>query len=417
MEVHSPELTSGSFRFLFYSHDGAGLGHIRRNLAVAGALKRRCPRSSILLATGSYEVDRLGLLSNIEALKLPGLQKLSNGHYEARRLGVSATDLFAIRSALLKTAVQAFQPAVMLVDKHPVGVSGELRPALNAFRSLGGRAVLGLRDILDDPATVLEEWRTYRLREQIERLYDEVFIYGDDRIFNPAAAYDFGPTLTNRVRFCGYVLSANQPPPPTLEQLPLLAGRSDGRPVVLATPGGGEDGFDLLKVFIEAAKRAPWKGLVVTGPMVPGRQLELLREMAVKAGVGFRTFVSGLADCFSRMDAVVCMGGYNTVVETVSRGTPVVCVPRTQPRIEQLIRARAFAQLGLLAMIEPGRLSVRRLKDAIATALNQSRRRNIERAASLIDFNGADEAAVCLLRLARMARPVERVSPADPVLS
>ena len=32
-----------SLRFLFYSHDGMGLGHTRRNLAIAAALGRRPP--------------------------------------------------------------------------------------------------------------------------------------------------------------------------------------------------------------------------------------------------------------------------------------------------------------------------------------------------------------------------------------
>jgi hypothetical protein len=39
-------------RFLFYSHDGYGLGHTCRNLAIARALTELAPRASVLLATG-----------------------------------------------------------------------------------------------------------------------------------------------------------------------------------------------------------------------------------------------------------------------------------------------------------------------------------------------------------------------------
>jgi hypothetical protein len=33
----------GAPRFLLYSHDALGLGHVRRNLVIAGALVERCP--------------------------------------------------------------------------------------------------------------------------------------------------------------------------------------------------------------------------------------------------------------------------------------------------------------------------------------------------------------------------------------
>ena len=41
------------------------------------------------------------------------------------------------------------------MDKHPFGISGEFRAALSAVRKFGGRTALGLRDILDERATVL----------------------------------------------------------------------------------------------------------------------------------------------------------------------------------------------------------------------------------------------------------------------
>ena len=73
----------------------------------------------------------------------------------------------------------------------------------------------------------------------------------------------------------------------------------------------------------------------------------MIRRRAAAAGVAVRTFVPELAGWFGAVDALVCMGGYNTLLEALVRGTPTVCVPRTTPRSEQLIRARALADLGL----------------------------------------------------------------------
>ena len=85
-------------RFLFYSHDGLGLGHTRRHLAVASALAEQAPEAAILLATGAEEVARFGLPRQVEILKLPGLRKDANEMYSARRLRVSVQDIRALRS-------------------------------------------------------------------------------------------------------------------------------------------------------------------------------------------------------------------------------------------------------------------------------------------------------------------------------
>jgi len=62
-------------RFFFYSHDGMGLGHVRRHIAIAAALHEAAPEIQILLATSVDEVASLGLPPNVDTLKLPGLRK------------------------------------------------------------------------------------------------------------------------------------------------------------------------------------------------------------------------------------------------------------------------------------------------------------------------------------------------------
>ena len=163
-------------RFFFYSHDGLGLGHTRRNLAIASVLSEYAPKASIMLATGVDEVDHLGVSPRIEILKLPRIQKVANGVYVSQHLRIPSNKIFALRGSILKEAVKSFRPTVMLVDKHPLGVSGELRSALKALRAAEGRAVLGLRDILDDRITVLREWASYHLQDRIAEYYDRVLI-------------------------------------------------------------------------------------------------------------------------------------------------------------------------------------------------------------------------------------------------
>ena len=178
-------------RVLFYSHDGLGLGHTRRNLSLASALLKTCPDAGVLVATGTDDVWLLNPNAGVEILKLPGLRKVANGQYSARHLSLPDDDIFRLRRDLLTTACESFDPDVVVVDKHPLGAGGELRPALDLCRSRGAGTVLGLRDILDDPRAVAEEWAAYDLPAQITQYYDRVLVYGQREIFDPVSEYSF----------------------------------------------------------------------------------------------------------------------------------------------------------------------------------------------------------------------------------
>lgn len=389
-------------RFLLYSHDAFGLGHTRRHVAIATALSQVAPSASVLLASGVDDVYRLGLPPGAEALKLPGLRKVGNGDYQSRRLRIPTPEIRALRAALLEAAVREFRPDVVLVDKHPLGASGEFARALQLVRESGGRAALGLRDILDDRQTVLAEWAAGNLRHSIETLYDLILVYGDREVFDPVATYDFSGASARRTRFCGYVLNQAGPDPADLTP-PALPREDRPRPCVLATTGGGEDGFFLLETFIRAATGAPWQGVVVAGPMTPPHELQTLQRMARERDVEFHTFTSNMAALFQGADVLVSMGGYNTLIEAIATGLPVVCVPRTSPRREQQIRADAFARHGLLQSLQPDRLSAESLRQAVDTAMHQSRREILDRVNATLSFGGARQAAGHLLALAAEA--------------
>jgi predicted glycosyltransferase len=387
-------------RFLFYSHDGLGLGHTRRHLAVAAALAEQAPGASILLATGAEDIVRHGLPRQVETLKLPSLRKDGNLAYAPRRLHVSAEDIRVLRSALLVTTVKEFRPDVVLVDKHPFGASGEFKTGLKALKKLGGRAVLGLRDILDEPARVVREWQPYKMQKRIAEFYDKVLIYGERAIFDPVTAYAFPAALAQRTCFCGYVLTRESVLALENFEWPFPPRERRTRPVVLATVGGGEDGFQTLNTFMEAAAGASWQGVVVAGPMTPEAEMGKLTQRAATSGVTLRQFVPHLSALFSSVDALVCMGGYNTLVEAIALGVPTVCVPRVTPRIEQLIRAEAFERLGLLQVCRPEQLSPQRLREQISAALDNRPVAAANVARGGLTFDGAERAAANLLALA-----------------
>jgi predicted glycosyltransferase len=394
---------AGSPRFLLYSHDALGLGHVRRNLVIAAAIVERSPGASVLLATSAEHADSLGVPERVDLMQLPAVRKVDNGHYVPRRLPISGSDLTALREGILAATVESYKPSVLLVDKHPLGVGGELRTALERLREIGGRAVLGLRDVLDDPATVRAEWTPAQTSAVLEH-YGRVLVYGKESVFDTLRRSALPTELAARSRYCGYV---TMPVSGDAEAAKTIRGFGAGprsRPIVLATTGGGEDGRQLLDAFVEASAGSPWEAIAVAGPQLGPLEARAVRRRAAAAGVAVRTFVPELSGWFGAVDALVCMGGYNTLLEALVRGTPTVCAPRTIPRSEQLIRARALGGLGLLQVLEPDRMDGETLRHEVTVALTRSRPEIARAARDALAFDGAAVAAESLLAEAAKSR-------------
>jgi predicted glycosyltransferase len=355
-------------RFLLYSHDGLGLGHVRRNLAIAKALSDVSADARILILTGAPEVERLGLPRHVSVAKLPGPHRSDQ--------------------KVLAAAVEIFRPEVLLVDHQPFGAGGELGPALELVRASGGQAILGLPDVLDDAEGVDLEWRRRGLFERIPEYFGRVLVYGQPDVLDPVTEYAFAAGLAEITSFCGYVVS-----PP--DGIPVRA--VDPRTRVLGTAGDGDPGFDLLDAFVAAADGADWRATVVAGTHLPMDRRNELRTKAAAAGVEYRKAVPELPTEFASFDALVCRGGYNTLAEAVASSVPTVCVPNVEPTREQLVRARAFESRGLLRVVEPAELDPERLRTELESALAGPAR---SESGSGLDLGGARRAAHHLLEVA-----------------
>lgn len=359
-------------RILLYSHDTYGLGHLRRTLNIAGQLARDLPNASQLVLTGSMVAGAFSLPPHLDLIKLPALSKRSNGRYKARALPLSLAQIMAWREQMILQAVIAFEPDLVLVDKTPAGVQGELLPTLHYLRTQRPetRLVLGMRDIEDDPEATQREWAANDTRRLHEQVYDRILLYGQREVFDPVREYAMSPLATAKLVECGYLDRVT--PSRSREVVRRELGASD-RPLVVVTVGGGGDGFDLIKTYLDALAAVPAlagiHSLVVTGPLMARDRRDLLRTAAQAEGLTLMEFTPDLVSYIAAADLVVSMAGYNTVCETLSLGVRALLVPRVRPRAEQRIRAERLAQQGCARLLLPEDLSPQRLADEMIAAL------------------------------------------------
>lgn len=342
-----------------YSHDTVGLGHTRRNLLIAQALAQSFPNASILLLTGAATSGRFTPPPRVDFLTLPSLTKDEDGGYTSRRLEVSLEQLVKLRSKAIWGALKAFKPDVFVVDNVPKGAVGELERSLRKLQKKGRtRLVLGLRDVLDEPGAVREQWRRAGNEAVIAEYFDAVWVYGDRAVYDQALEYGFRAETAAKLRYLGLLdgrerLGAS---PPALA-LPAGAEPERGK-LVLALVGGGQDGAPLARAVARTVLPEGFYGVLVTGPYMPAAlKAELAALAADNPRLTLLDFVKEPTRLLAHADRVVAMGGYNTTYEVLSFGKPFLCVPRVRPRQEQLVRAERLQRLGLLELLHPDDLS------------------------------------------------------------
>ncbi len=340
-------------RYLLYSHDTFGLGHLRRCTRVAEGLVAANEANEVLIITGSPRASAFPLPARVDTLKLPTVTKGTDGRYRPRKLGMSQRELVTMRAGAIAATAAAYRPDVVLVDHAPTGMGDELLPALQLLLAQPDRPhlVLGLREIIDSASRVEAAWREQSIWPWLER-YDEILVYGDERLLTTATELELGKRLGAPVTHTGYI--APQPAEPR-----------GGEPFLLCTTGGGGDGHAVVRAYLEAVAGGATDGLrsiVVTGPLLsPRRRASTASLAAGLSGVEIVEFDSDLRTLMASAAGVVSMAGYNTVAEELAAGVPTLLVPRRHPRLEQHLRASRLKAHGLVDACTPSELTSQRL--------------------------------------------------------
>jgi predicted glycosyltransferase len=337
-------------RILIYSHDSFGLGHLRRCRAIAHSLVEADSSLSVLILSGSPIIGSFDFRSRVDFVRIPGVIKLRNGEYVSLNLHIDIEETLAMRSSIIRHTAEIFDPDMLIVDKEPLGLRGEVRPTLDLLRARGTPLVLGLRDVMDEPSALESEWERKNAIPALSDYYNEIWVYGLPQICDPLAGLHLPASVRRRMVYTGY-LHRNAP---AAVAAPEMADLTDGE-FLLATAGGGGDGDGLIDWVLSAYEHDPG-GLppmvLVFGPFMLS---DLQAAFAVRAArlpkVSTITFDTRLETLMTRAAGIIAMGGYNTFCEILSFDKPALIVPRTMPRMEQFIRAQRAAELGLVAIL------------------------------------------------------------------
>ena len=191
-------------RILIYSHDTFGLGHLRRCRTIAHTLVEHFKGLRVLIVSGSPIIGSFDFKARVDFVRIPGVVKLRGGDYTALSSHTDLTQTLQMRSSIIEQTAKTFAPDLLIVDKEPLGLRGEVKPTIELLRAQGGRTVLGLRDIMDDPVLLRQEWTNRGIPMDLERLYDEIWVYGVPAMGDPLLGIDISPAARARMVSVSY---------------------------------------------------------------------------------------------------------------------------------------------------------------------------------------------------------------------
>jgi predicted glycosyltransferase len=217
-------------------------------------------------------------------------------------------------------------------------------------------------------------------------------VHGDPGAIPFERTFPLASRIAARIEYTGYVVDDARP-----------AQGNAGNGEVIVSAGGGAVGAGLLAAAIRAKPLTTlherrWR--VLAGNNLPdGDFQELARLAAGATGVELERSRTDFTTLLANCALSVSQAGYNTLMEIVSAAARAVVVPFARGQeTEQTLRARCFAERGLLELVEESALGPETLAVAIDRAAQKPRA-----SPGSINLDGARRSAASVVRLAAEA--------------
>ena len=377
-------------RVLIYVQHLLGIGHLKRALTLARAMA--AAGLDVTLASGGPPVPAMAL-EGVRLVQLPPASAADLSFkvlLDASGRAIDA-DWKRRRSAALHAAWLAAAPQVLVLELFPFGrrqMRFELLPLLDAAAASPDRPaiVCSVRDILGGLKSPQRQQETLDL---VERRFDRVMVHGDPAVIAFDQTFPAASRIAHRIEYTGYVVESA-----------VSSGGDAGRGEVIVSAGGGAVGARLLETAIRAKPLSVlrdrfWR--ILAGNNLSDEEYGKLALLASNSsGVGLERSRPDFTTLLSNCELSVSQAGYNTLMETVQARARAVVVPFAGgSETEQTLRARCFAQRGLLEMVAENALA----PETLAAAIDRAARKP----GPLPGAIALDGAARCAASIAKLA--------------
>ena len=302
-----------------------GVGHLARCTAIAEALSST---SHVTMFSGGKSIEGYSAPLGIDFIQLPAIYRDGSSKLLVPvDPGYTMVEIEYMRSKLLVERYLRIKPRIVLVEYFPFSPSrfgNTLNDLLKAINRERERPIVicSVRTYPKQPwdSDADPVWINQQLRDN----FSCVLHHTDPKLF----------PLTSLGPYIQAALSGITVWQTGFVRRPLTQ-MDNARPsngLLLTVGGGSALGAKLLKRWINAA-RAGSPGLfpinAVCGPLMNASDRKAIHAEQ-DANIRVLDRVTNLDELISSSRAVVCMGGYNTLVEALSHKKPVLAFPNSE---------------------------------------------------------------------------------------
>lgn len=338
-----------------------GIGHYVRAIELARGLSSRF---KVYFLNGGEVVPNFELPATVNVIQLPAIYKNeTENHLTPVDPSQSLAQCFELRSNIIKQTLEVTKPAIVITEHFPFGLlfEKEVMELIHQAKRWNPTAkiVCSVRDIIESSEGNKNDSYTCNL---INKWYDMVLVHGDEKFAALSTSFPKIHEIKVPVVQTGYIAR------------PIPTGKPNKKlPIVLASIAGGRLGNELLDAMIDSHKiineRIKYRLVLFSGAF----QADVKKQRSKTSALGsddiqFKIFDSQeYLKCLSKASLVVSLGGYNSIIESVSVNKPLLVYNRdfAGNNKEQHLRIKLFEKTGHLDVITPEDLIKERLSNII----------------------------------------------------
>jgi predicted glycosyltransferase len=384
------EMRRAKPRVLIHCQYVYGIGHYVRSVELARGLSERF---DVFLLNGGEIVPNYDLPPEVTCFQLPAIYRDEQaGHLIPVDPSLSLDDCFKARASLIERLVCQIKPDILITEHFPFGLLFEIE-VMTLIAQVKqcepkARIVSSVRDVIESEQGGQQDTHICSLLNQ---WYDLVLVHSDNHIVPFSSSFPLMEKIKIPIHSTGYVVRAVAPQIPKADP-----------PLLMVSVGGGRLGDELLYAVLDAHRTvaSQWRHHLVlfTGAFQKDiQQLYIRVEKYAHLHVTIHEFdQEHYRQMLAVASAVICLGGYNSLLEAVSAQLPTLVYQRKfhGKNKEQALRSTLFERSGLVRLLSPDDLAIDRLAARILELVE-----NHEHPGTHVRVDGAVNARKILERL------------------
>jgi predicted glycosyltransferase len=338
-----------------------GIGHLVRATELAQGLSTSF---TVYLLNGGEEVPNFDIPKEVNYIQLPAIYKEEAANYLSPvDSSQSIEACFESRKKEINEIVEKIEPDFLITEHFPFGLlfETEVLRLISKVKEIKPKAkiISSVRDVIESENG---GERDAYVCDLLNKLYDLVLVHGDKEIIPFSGSFPLAERISIPVHLTGYIV---RPITSSIKKADL--------PILVVSVGGGRMGSELLSAVINAhpiiLKEWDHELVLFTGAFQKELS-ELHTEVSeyCDSKITIYEFDKNLyLKTLSNASAIICLGGYNSLIEAVSTQKPVLVYKRKfhGANSEQDLRSTLFKQAGFINIISAEDFEEERLTSLI----------------------------------------------------